>query len=154
MGDGNNVLHSLLQGSSLVGAHVSVATPHGYEPISSILREAEACGKKSGSRITLCHDPEEAVRNADIVYTDVWTSMGQEKEKEKRVKEFEGFQVNESLMKLARPSARFMHCLPAHRGEEVSAEVLEGKQSVVLDQAKNRLHVQKAILVMLLGKKK
>lgn len=150
VGDGNNVLCSLLHGASLVGADLSAATPKGYEPPSSVVREAETFAKKSGSCICVGSDPREAVHEADIVYTDVWTSMGQEKEKEKRLGDFQGFQINETLMKLAKPSARFMHCLPAHRGEEVSAQVLEGKQSVVLDQAENRLHVQKAILVTLL----
>lgn len=151
VGDGNNVLSSLLHGAALVGADVSAATPKGYEPDKTILREAESFAKKSGSRIRVGNDPKEAVKDADIVYTDVWTSMGQEKEREKRLKSFDGFQVNEALMKKAKPSARFMHCLPAHRGEEVSTKVLEGKNSIVLDQAENRLHVQKAILVTLLG---
>lgn len=152
VGDGNNVLCSLLHGASLVGAHISVATPKGYEVPSSVVRDAEAFAKKSGSCICVGSDPKEAVEEADIVYTDVWTSMGQEKEREKRIKDFQGFQVNETLMKLAKPTACFMHCLPAHRGEEVSSGVLEGKRSIVLDQAENRLHVQKAILVMLLKK--
>lgn len=152
IGDGNNVLHSLLQGASLVGADLSVATPKGYEPDAGIVREAERTGKKTGSKIVLCRNPQEAAQEADIVYTDVWTSMGQEKEKKKRVNDFKGFQVNEKLMALAKPSSFFMHCLPAHRGEEVSKGVLEGRRSRVLDQAENRLHVQKAILVELLGK--
>lgn len=152
IGDGNNVLHSLLQGASLVGADLSVATPKGYEPDTGIVREAERTGKKTGSKIVLCRNPQEAAQEADIVYTDVWTSMGQEKEKKKRVNDFKGFQVNEKLMALAKPSSFFMHCLPAHRGEEVSKGVLEGRRSRVLDQAENRLHVQKAILVELLGK--
>lgn len=154
IGDGNNVLHSLLYGASLVGAHLSVATPPGYEPKDSCVREAERLSKKSGGRIALSHDPKEVVREADIVYTDVWTSMGQEKEREKRIRDFQGFQVNEQLLALAKSSVKVMHCLPAHRGEEISNGVLDGKESIVLDQAENRLHVQKAILVLLLGKRK
>ena len=153
VGDGNNVLCSLMHGAALMGAHISAATPKGYEVPPSVAEEARAFAGKSGSKILLSHDPKEAVKGADIVYTDVWTSMGQEKEKEKRIRDFQGFQVNEGLLALAKPSARFMHCLPAHRGEEVSVKVLEGKKSVVLDQAENRLHVQKAILVTLLGRK-
>jgi len=152
IGDGNNVLHSLLQGASCVGAHLSVATPKGYEPDEAIVKQAKEIAKKSGSQIMLCHDPQKAATEADIVYTDVWTSMGQEKERKKRLKVFRRFQVNERLMTFARPSAKFMHCLPAHRGEEVAKKVFEGKQSIVLDQAENRLHIQKAILVELLGK--
>jgi len=153
IGDGNNVLHSLLHGASLMGMHVGIATPKGYAPLSAVVREAKAMGKRFRSDIALSHDPKEAVRDADVVYTDVWTSMGQEKEKAKRLKAFQGFQVNEKLMKLAKPKAKFMHCLPAHRGEEVSKEILEGKRSIVWDQAENRLHIQKAILVTLMGKK-
>ena len=152
IGDGNNVLHSLLQGASCVGAHLSVATPKGYEPDGAIVKQAKETAKKSGSQIMLCHDPQKAATEADIVYTDVWTSMGQEKERSKRLKVFRRFQVNERVMTFAKPFAKFMHCLPAHRGEEVAKRVFEGKQSIVLDQAENRLHVQKAILVELLGR--
>ncbi len=143
VGDGNNVCNSLMHGAAVVGATLSIAAPKNYEPPRESVR----------NNIFVFNDPKEAVRGADVVYTDVWTSMGQEKEKEERLQAFRGFQVNESLMSLAKPNAKFMHCLPAHRGEEVSESVLEGKHSIVLDQAENRLHVQKAILVMLLGKK-
>ncbi|MFH1857706.1 MAG: ornithine carbamoyltransferase [Candidatus Omnitrophota bacterium] len=151
VGDGNNVLHSLLQGAGLAGMHLSVASPKGYKPLDLYVREAKHLAKKSGARIAVGHDPVEAVKDADIVYTDVWTSMGQEKEREKRFNAFQGYQVNESLMKRAKPQARFMHCLPAHRGEEVSQGVLDGVKSIVFDQAENRLHVQKAVLAILLG---
>ena len=151
VGDGNNVLHSLLLGAGLVGMHCSVATPKGYEPKAQIVAKAKRLGASSGSEIQLSNDPAKAVQGADIVYTDVWTSMGQEKEKAKRAKAFRAFQVNRSLIKKAKKEALFMHCLPAHRGEEATDQVLDGSQSIVFDQAENRLHVQKALLVRLLG---
>ncbi|MFH1783178.1 MAG: ornithine carbamoyltransferase [Candidatus Omnitrophota bacterium] len=143
IGDGNNVLNSLLYGANKVGIKVKIACPKGYEPDSSILKEV-------GNTASLGHSPSEAVKGADIVYTDVWTSMGKEKEHQKRLKDFKGFQVNAALLKLAKEDALVMHCLPAHRGEEITDEVLDGPQSIVMDQAENRLHVQKAILVSLL----
>ena len=150
VGDGNNVLHSLLLAAGLVGMSCSVATPKGYEPKAQIVAKAKKLGESSGSMVEVTNDPAKAVSGADIVYTDVWTSMGQEKEKALRVKAFQGFKIDERLMKKAKKDALFMHCLPAHRGEEVTDEVLDGPQSIVFDQAENRLHVQKALLVRLL----
>ncbi|MFH1479302.1 MAG: ornithine carbamoyltransferase [Candidatus Omnitrophota bacterium] len=143
IGDGNNVLNSLLYGCSKIGIKVRVACPKGYEPDQDIL-------KSVGDTASICNSPEDAVKGADIVYTDVWTSMGKEKEHAKRLKDFKGFQVNSQLLKLAKEDALVMHCLPAHREEEITSEVLDGKQSIVIDQAENRLHVQKAILVELI----
>ncbi len=147
IGDGNNVCHSLLQACALTGAHLSVATPAGYAPAVEIVAWSRKQAAKTGSRILCTQDPGEAVRNADVVYTDVWASMGQEAEKKKRLKIFQPFQINGKLMRLAPKKALFMHCLPAHRGEEVTDEVMDSRQSVVYDQAENRLHVQKAILL-------
>lgn len=143
VGDGNNVLNSLLYGCSKMGIKIKVACPKNYEPDKKILKEI-------GTAAELYNKPEDAVKGADIVYTDVWTSMGQEKERKKRLKDFKKFQVNSKLISLAKKDAMVMHCLPAHRGEEITDEVLDGKQSIVVDQAENRLHVQKAILVKLL----
>lgn len=151
VGDGNNVLHSLMQGAALAGMHLSVATPDGFRPSPVIWQQCEKWAQQTGGHLQLFQDPAEAVRHADAVYTDVWVSMGQEEEKEKRIQAFAGYQVNRDLMELASPDAIFMHCLPAYRGWEVSEEVLEGPQSVVFDQAENRLHAQKALLVALLG---
>lgn len=152
IGDGNNnVCHSLMQAAVKVGLNLTVASPKGYEPSNEIVREVFAAAKKTGVEIDILNDPVVAARNADVIYTDVWTSMGQEKEKAKRDKIFRSFQINEALAKLAKPDYIFMHCLPAHRGEEVTNEVIESPNSVVFDQAENRLHVQKAILVKLLG---
>lgn len=143
IGDANNVLNSLLYGCGKVGIKVNVASPKGYEPKKEILEDA-------GGDVSLFNSAKDAVKGADIVYTDVWTSMGQEKEYKKRLKRFKGFQLNSDLLALAKKDALIMHCLPAHRGEEITDEVLDGKQSIVIDQAENRLHVQKAILVKLL----
>jgi ornithine carbamoyltransferase len=154
LGDGNNVCHSLLLAAAKTGAQMAVATPPGYEPNKEILKIAEQDGKETGTTFTLTHDPEEAVHEADAVYTDVWASMGQEEEKEKRAKIFSAFQVNKTLMAKAKPDAFFMHCLPAHRGEEVTAEVIDSSQSVVFDQAENRLHAQKAIMLLLMRNKR
>jgi len=143
IGDANNVLSSLLYGCSKVGVKVNVASPKGYGPKKEILKDA-------GSGVTLFNSAKDAVKGVDIVYTDVWTSMGQEKEYKKRLKRFRGFQLNSDLLSLAKKDALVMHCLPAHRGEEITDEVLDGRQSIVIDQAENRLHVQKAILVKLL----
>ncbi|MCS7172508.1 MAG: ornithine carbamoyltransferase [Armatimonadetes bacterium] len=150
VGDGNNVCHSLLLGAAKVGLSVHVATPEGYEPDRTILESAQRHAARTGARIRLTHRPEEAVRGAQMVYTDVWTSMGQEAEQEKRRQVFAGFQVNEALLAHS-PEALVMHCLPAHRGEEITDEVLDGPRSVVLDQAENRLHAQKALLALVLG---
>ncbi|MCX5716273.1 MAG: ornithine carbamoyltransferase [Candidatus Omnitrophica bacterium] len=150
VGDGNNVLHSLLQCCSKVGMSISIATPEGYEPKKEIVKEAMNEAKQNGSIIELSNKVEEAVKGADVIYTDVWTSMGQEKEHKERLKAFRGFQVNKKLVSLAKKNCLIMHCLPAHRGEEITDEVMDGPNSIVLDQAENRLHVQKAILIDLL----
>ena len=150
VGDGNNVLHSLLLGAGFVGMHCCVATPKGYEPKAQIVAKAKKLGGSSGATIEATNDPAKAVQGADVVYTDVWTSMGQEREKTLRVKAFQEFKIDQRLMNKAKKDALFMHCLPAHRGEEVTDEVLDGPQSIVFDQAENRLHVQKALLVRLL----
>ncbi len=149
VGDGNNVLHSLLQGASLLGVHMAVATPPGYRPQAAIWRQAARAAKAHGARLSWSRDPAEAVRNADVVYTDVWTSMGQEQERQARQRAFRGFQVNGRLLAGANRQAIVMHCLPAHRGEEISEEVVDGPRSVVFDQAENRLHVQQALLILL-----
>jgi ornithine carbamoyltransferase len=150
VGDGNNVAHSLMIGSAKTGMHFKLVCPKGYEPDPAILKSAQNEGAKNGSRIEITQKVEGSVKNADVVYTDVWTSMGQEAEKTKRFADFKGYQVNEKLMAES-PKAIFLHCLPAHRGEEVSAGVMDGKNSYVWDQAENRLHSQKALLVTLMG---
>jgi ornithine carbamoyltransferase len=146
IGDGNNVSHSLMLTAGRLGVHVAVATPAGYEPDAAIAAEAAQLG-----RITLTHDPAEALDGAHAVYTDVWASMGQESEAAARLESFAPYQVDEAMFAWARPDAIFMHCLPAHRGEEVVDAVIESPRSVVFDQAENRLHVQKALLLMLLS---
>lgn len=148
VGDGNNVAHSLLHAGAKFGLQVAVAAPPGYAPDPGVVAEARADARDCGGEILLTTDPREAVAGADIVYTDVWTSMGQEAEAEVRRQAFLHFQVNEALMALAAPDAIFMHCLPAHRDEEVSAAIMDGPQSAVFDQAENRLHVQKAIMAL------
>jgi ornithine carbamoyltransferase len=145
IGDGNNVCHSLIAGAALLGVRMRVATPPGYEPDSSVV----AAAKRAGASIELTYDPVEAVAGADGVYTDVWASMGQEEAAEARRQAFQPFQVNGELMQRAGPQALFMHCLPAHRGEEVTDEVMDAASSIVYDQAENRLHSQKAILLAL-----
>ena len=151
VGDGNNMAHSLIEACVKAGMHISLACPPGYEPDAGIMREAKLVAAQTGSEVRLSNDPGKAVTNADIVYTDVWASMGQESEHAKRVNAFRGYQVDVKLMKMADPKALVMHCLPAHRGEEIAAEVIDGPQSVVFDQAENRLHTQKAVLEMLMG---
>ena len=153
VGDGNNVSHSLLLAAARGGTKMAVGTPAGYEPNPEIVRAAREDGKGTGFEAVVTNDPEEAVRDADAVYTDVWASMGQEAEKEKRVGIFAPFQVNSKLMSHAKKDAVFMHCLPAHRGEEVTDEVIDSPNSIVYDQAENRLHIQKVILNLLMGKK-
>ena len=152
LGDGNNVAHSLIYAASKCGVNISLATPPGYEPKKEIIEQALENAKDFGSIIEITNDPEKAVKDADAIYTDVWTSMGQEKEREKRLKIFPPYQVNKRIMSLAKEDAIFMHCLPAHRGEEVTDEVIDSPQSVVFDQAENRLHVQKAIMILLMGR--
>lgn len=151
VGDGNNVLNSLILLTAVLGCTIRYATPKKHEPSKEILTQAEALSKKSGAKILGFHDPKEAVLDADAVYTDVWVSMGQESSRNQKLKEFAGMQVNEELVKHARKDALIMHCLPAKRGEEITNEVLESKHSVVFDQAENRLHVQKAILLHMCG---
>lgn len=150
IGDGNNVLHSLMHGGALVGLNIKAATPKGYKPKKFIYLEAKHSAKKTGAKIELFDKPQAAVVGADIIYTDVWTSMGQEEEYKKRLHDFKGYQVNSKLSAAANKNYIFMHCLPAHRNEEVTDGVLDGRHSVVFEQAENRLHVQKAILLMLL----
>lgn len=150
VGDGNNVCNSLILLSSLLGTNFTIACPKGYEPDGSIIEKANKNNKTSDGSLRIVRAPEEAVKDADIVYTDVWISMGDEQEKEERLNAFEGFQVNSQLLSVAKPDVIVMHCLPAKRGLEISDEVIDGKHSVVFDQAENRLHVQKAILVHLM----
>ncbi len=150
VGDGNNMANSLIEAAVKVGMHISLGCPKGYQPDPAVVERARQDAVHTGSTVELSEDPELAVKDADAVYTDVWISMGQEREQARRLKAFSSYQVNERLMKRARPDAIVMHCLPAHRGEEISAAVLDGPQSVVLDQAENRLHIQKAILVELI----
>jgi ornithine carbamoyltransferase len=150
-GDGNNVANSLMLASALAGVNFRIASPKGYEVQEKVLSLAQEYADNSGSRILLTEDPKVAVRGADVVYTDVWTSMGQEAESQVRRKVFAGYQVNSDLLALAREDAIIMHPLPAHRGEEVSADILDTEQSVVFDQAENRLHAQKALLAEMLG---
>ncbi len=151
IGDGNNVAHSLMISSLRLGLHFSIATPAGYEPDAEIVAQAGALAAISGSQLMITNDPAEAVSGAQAVYTDVWTSMGQEHEQKKRLADFADFQVNRKLLAQAADEAVFLHCLPAKRGQEVTDEVIECDQSVVFDQAENRLHVQKALLLMLIG---
>ena len=151
VGDGNNVLHSLLLGSSILGKDIYIATPKGCEPDPKILGEAEKFAASNKSTIEVGNDPALCVKDADVVYTDVWVSMGQESEKAKRLNIFKGFQVNEKLLSHAKKNTLVMHCLPAHRGEEIADNIMDSKNSIIFDQAENRLHVQKAILLMLLG---
>ncbi len=150
VGDGNNVAHSLIHAAARTGIHLTLATPPGYEPNPVILEQGCQVAVATGAVIRVVNDPAEAVHNADAVYTDVWASMGQEAEAGERRRIFAPFQVNSNLMALAKPDVLFLHCLPAHRGEEVTEEVLEGPRSVVLDQAENRLHTSKAVLLALL----
>ncbi len=151
VGDGNNVCHSLMLAAAQLGAHCTVGTPKNYAPKADVVAQARAIANQTGSEITLVQDPVAAVEDADAVYTDVVTSMGFEHEATKRAPLFKPYQVNEALMARAQPSAAFMHCLPAHRNAEVTDQVFDGPNSVVFEQAENRMHVQKAILLLLLG---
>lgn len=150
VGDGNNVAHSLIEGSALMGMELRVASPEGYEPDKDITEKARLLARESGAVIDIMHEPVRAVKDADVVYTDVWTSMGQEEEEVNRKKAFWQYQVNRKLMKEAGDNAIIMHCLPAHRDEEITEDMMESPQSVILDQAENRLHMQKALLEMLM----
>jgi ornithine carbamoyltransferase len=151
VGDGNNVAHSLMLMAAKWGTRFAIATPPGYEPAARLAQRAEELAAKSGGGMLITHNPIEAVRDADAVYTDTWTSMGQEAEAEVRRTVFTSYQVNRALFTHAKPDALFMHCLPAHRGEEVTDDIIDSKNSVVFEQAENRLHVQKAVLCALLG---
>ncbi len=151
IGDGNNMCHSLLSIAARVGAHVRIATPAGYEPDAAIVADSKRAARETRGKIEILRSPEEAVAGAQAVYTDVWASMGQEREAAAREAAFAGYQVNEALLSRAASDAVFMHCLPAHRGLEVTDGVMDSKRSIVFDQAENRLHVQKAILLTLLN---
>ncbi len=151
IGDANNVCNSLFLVGSRLGMKLAQGGPKDYQMNADLLKTIQANASKSGGSITICEDPIEAIRDADVVYTDIWTSMGQESQKHNKDRAFEGYQVNTDLMVHAKPDAIFMHCLPAHRGEEVTSEVLDSPQSVVFDQAENRLHAQKALILKVLG---
>ncbi|OEH53683.1 ornithine carbamoyltransferase [Oceanobacillus sp. E9] len=150
IGDGNNMTHSLMIGASLTGMHMVAVTPDGYTPNKEVLTKAKSIADQHGAIIEWTTDVETAVQGADVLYTDVWASMGQEEEQQQREKDFENYQVNERLLEKAKTDAIFMHCLPAHRGEEVTTGVIDGKQSVVFQQAENRLHAQKALMTALM----
>jgi ornithine carbamoyltransferase len=147
IGDGNNVCHSVMLLGALLGTELAVACPPGYEPEAGV----QATVRRMGGRLTITDDARAAASGADVLYTDVWTSMGQEAERERRVEAFSRYQINETLVGFAKPSVLVMHCLPAHRGEEITDGVLDGPHSIVLDEAENRLHAQKAIILELLG---
>ncbi len=153
IGDGNNVCNSWLFGAPKMGINLRVASPKGYEPDAEVVKRARVFADASRSQLVITNSPEDAVRDADVVYTDVWTSMGQEQESAKRLKDFAGFQINQQLVKLAKKDCLVMHCLPAHRGEEITDEVIDGPNSVVFDEAENRLHAQKGILALLMQNK-
>ncbi len=151
VGDGNNVCNSLILAAALAGMELVVSTPKKYEPNGEIVKKAKEIARETGAKIVFEANPKSAVKEADVIYTDVWTSMGQEKEKEERLKAFVPYQVNEELVNRAKDDVIVMHCLPAHRGEEITDAVIEGTNSVIFDQAENRLHAQKAILLKLIG---
>ena len=152
VGDGNNMAHSLMLGCSKLGIDVAIASPDGYKPNPVYTAWAVANAEAQGSKVTVCTDPLEACKDADVLYTDVWASMGQEGEAEKRREAFGGvYQINENALAVAKPDAIFLHCLPAHRGEEVTADVIDGPHSVIFDEAENRLHAQKAVMSLLMG---
>ena len=150
VGDGNNVMNSLMCACAKAGLDMKIATPKGYEPSKELVKIAKAFADKSGSRIDISNDPRLAAKGADVIYTDVWVSMGQEKDSKVRLKAFKSFQLNSALMKLAKKDCLVMHCLPAHRGQEITDSVIDSGNSIVYDQAENRMHVEKAILLRLL----
>ena len=150
IGDGNNMANSLMNGCAVMGVDIAVATPQAYQCQQQFVDAAKAAAQKNGSNIMITTDPAAAIKDADVVYTDTWISMGQESEKEQKIKDFDGFCINSSLMAQAKSDAIFLHCLPAYRGYEVSAAVIDGPQSVIFDQAENRLHAQKAIMATLM----
>lgn len=151
VGDGNNVAHALIHGAVKLGVHLVVCTPSGFEPDAALVEKAKGEAGKTGAKIEVVHNPSQAVHGADVIYTDVWASMGQEEEHDRRVRAFEGYQVNQELVKQAKPDAIVMHDLPAHRGEEITDELMDGPQSVVFDEAENRLHAHKAIMALVMG---
>ena len=150
IGDGNNMAHSLMYGCAKMGLHVVIASPQGYKPDPVIVAMAQADAKNNGGLVEVVDNPLEAIKGADVLYTDVWASMGQEEEAKVRKAAFEGYQINSNSLKLANQSAIVLHCLPAHRGEEITDDVIEGAQSVVFDEAENRLHAQKAIMALVM----
>ncbi len=150
VGDGNNMAHSLLYGCTKTGMDISVATPDKYKCDAEVMKNALKIAEETGSKVEFTNNPEQAMKNADAVYTDTWVSMGMEDEKQQRIKDFAGFEVNRELMDIAKSDAIFLHCLPAYRGYEVSADVIDGKQSVIFDEAENRLHAQKAVMATLM----
>lgn len=151
IGDGNNMAHSLMHGATKVGMDISVATPADYQCGQKFVNQAIEVAQQTGSKVTITQDPALAIKDADVVYTDTWASMGQESEKKEREKVFAPYQVNKELFSLAKPDAIFLHCLPAYRGYEVTEDVIDGSNSVVFDEAENRLHAQKAVMVKLMG---
>ncbi len=153
VGDGNNMAHSIMYGCGKMGLDCAVATPVGYEPDKNVVELAKDDFKKSGASLLITNDAKEAVKNADIIYTDTWVSMGQEAEKAEKVKLFDGYQVNAELVKDAKDDYLFMHCLPAYRGFEVSEDIIDGKNSIIFDEAENRLHAQKAVMAVLMSDK-
>ncbi len=152
IGDGNNMAHSLMYGCAKMKLDCAIATPSGYQCDPAVVAAAKEDFQKSGAKLLLTEDPKEAIKDADVVYTDTWVSMGMESEKEERIKVFMPYQVNSELMSYAKDDAIFLHCLPAYRGYEVTSEVIDGKQSVIFDEAENRLHAQKAVMATLMGK--
>ncbi|MFA5087798.1 MAG: ornithine carbamoyltransferase [Candidatus Omnitrophota bacterium] len=154
VGDGNNVCRSLMLGAAKVGLNMNIASPQGYEPADDIVEIIKPIAQKTKAKITITNSPQEAIRGAQVVYADVWVSMGQEKESAERLKKFRDFQINSALVKSADADYVFMHCLPAHRGFEVTTEVIDSPHSIIFEQAENRLHVQKAILIFLYSNKK
>jgi ornithine carbamoyltransferase len=150
IGDGNNMVHSLMMGAAKLGMEFAVATPEGYEPDAEEIQISQENAKQNGGKLLVCRDPREAIEQADVVYTDVWASMGFEAEQKEREIAFKNYQVNEALVKHAKKDYLFMHCLPAHRGEEVSEGVIDGTHSIIFDQAENRLHAQKAIMAAIM----
>jgi ornithine carbamoyltransferase len=152
VGDGNNVANSWLQGAAKMGMHLALACPKGYWPPAGLIRKHQDEATASGGSIEIMEDPFQTVKGADVIYTDVWVSMGQEAERRWRLEVFQAYQVNQALLSAAKPTALVMHCLPAHRGEEITAEVIDGPQSIVFDHAENRLHTQKAVLHFLLSR--
>lgn len=154
IGDSNNVLVSMLYGAAIAGANLSIVTPRGYEPSEELMKDIKILSKDSGAKFQMSNSPFASLKNAHVIYTDVWVSMGQERQKEQRLRDFQSFQVNQTIVSKALPDALVMHCLPAHRGEEITDEVIEGPRSIVFEQAHNKMHVQKALLSYMLGRKR